>query len=91
MIHNIMGKNYQALQQYEEAERNFYIAHYRVPNRLYSLYLLAKLYIENGQTEQAIKMAQRIIDAMPKIISTATDEMKREMKEIITEQLNIIP
>jgi tetratricopeptide (TPR) repeat protein len=89
MIRNIMGKNYQALRQYEEAENYFYQAHYMVPNRLYPLYLLAKLYIESGKTGKAVVIACQVINTVPKITSPATDDMKREMKTFLQQTGNI--
>jgi tetratricopeptide (TPR) repeat protein len=86
MIHNITGKNYQAMQRYEEAERCFFRAYHTVPNRLYPLYLLARLYIESGQTARGVEMARRVVATVPKIASPATDEMKREMNEWLARQ-----
>ena len=44
MIRNIMGKNYQTMKQYPQAESAFLKASRMVPNRLYPLYLLSKMY-----------------------------------------------
>jgi tetratricopeptide (TPR) repeat protein len=86
MLYNVMGKNYQALHQYKEAENCFYRAHYTVPNRLYPLYLLAKLYAESEQVEKAVAMARRVVEMVPKVPSPATDEMKQEIKAWLDER-----
>lgn len=52
MIRNIMGKNYQTMKQYPQAESAFLKASHMVPNRLYPLYLLAKMYHESGPNRQ---------------------------------------
>ena len=85
MFWNIMGKNYQAMHHYHEAEACFMHAYNMVPNRLYPLYLLANLYYASGQNEKAIDMAKRVINKEPKVMSTAISEMKAEMKEKLTE------
>ena len=81
MFWNIMGKNYQALGRYHEAETCFTHAWHIVPNRLYPLYLLANLYFESNQSETGIAMARKVINKEPKVVSQATNEMKTEMKE----------
>jgi tetratricopeptide (TPR) repeat protein len=53
MLYNVMGKNCQALKQYELAEQCFTKAINLVPNRLYPHYLMAKLYHEMGLKDKA--------------------------------------
>lgn len=84
MYWNIIGKNYQTMQQYPKAEEAFIHASEMVPNRLYPLYLLANLCFSTGQTEKAIRIAQKVIDKTPKVMSSAIEEMKAEMQEKIT-------
>lgn len=83
MFYNIIGKNYQALQQYTEAEKMFRQAHWMVPHRLYPYYLMAKMYFENGQTDKGIEIARKLIAKEPKVMSDAVKEMKKEMAEAI--------
>ena len=83
MIHNIIGKNYQAMQQYDLAETSFLRASRTVPNRIYPLYLLAKMYAESGQTEKAIATAKIVLAKEPKIFSSAVEEMKRDMRLLL--------
>ncbi len=85
MIHNIMGKNYQTLKQYPQAEAAYLKASRMVPNRLYPLYLLAKMYDESGQTDKAITTARLVLEKAPKIPSSATEEIKRDMQKLITD------
>lgn len=81
MFWNIMGKNYQALKQYQEAEKCFLHACNMIPHRLYPLYLLANLYFDSGETSKGIATARMVITRQPKITSSAIEEMKAEMKE----------
>lgn len=85
MFWNIMGKNYQAMRRFNEAEECFTHAYHMVPHRLYPLYLLANLYFQSGQTAKGIEMAQRVIDKKPKVMSSAIQEMKTEMRERLAE------
>ena len=81
MFWNIMGKNYQALRAYREAEACFRHAADMVPNRLYPLYLLANLYFSTGEAEKGIATARALLAKEPKVMSDAVREMKAEMKE----------
>lgn len=83
MIRNIMGKNYQTMKQYPQAESAFLKASRMVPNRLYPLYLLSKMYHENGQTDKAIATARLLLEKAPKVPSSAAEEMKRDMLKLI--------
>ncbi len=83
MLYNIMGKNYQSLKQYPEAEKCFLKAAYIVPNRMYPYYLLTKMYLESGQQKKAEDMASIVLTKEPKVHSTAVEEMRREIKKMI--------
>jgi tetratricopeptide (TPR) repeat protein len=83
MLHNVMGKNHQAMKRYTEAEQCFLKAAHIVPNRIYPWYLLANLYVETGETEKAHAMARIVLTKEPKVQSTAVREMREKMKEII--------
>ena len=83
MLYNIMGKNYQAMKQYEEAERCFIKASNIVPNRIYPYYLKALMYLEAGETEKAKVAAQIVLTKEPKVQSTAVKEMREEARKIM--------
>lgn len=82
MFWNVMGNNSLALGKYREAEDRYKHAFYMVPNRLYPLYLLAKLYHEEGDTAKFMYMAEKIASFPPKIESTNTEQLRDEIKEI---------
>ena len=50
MFWNIAGRNYEMLGDVAAAEEAYLHAHYMIPDRVYPLYLLAKLYLADGQT-----------------------------------------
>lgn len=84
MIYNVMGRNYQALKQYDKAEQNFIISSLLVPNLLYPHYLLTKMYDEMGDKVKAVEAANIVLTKEPKIHSFAIDEMRHEARKIIT-------
>lgn len=86
-----MGKNYQALKQYENAEKAFRQAHFMIPHRFYPLYLLAKMYFESGQTEKGKAIALQLLHKKTKIHSTAIDEMKNEIQFLLQDSLKYLP
>ena len=82
MFWDIMGNNSLALGDYREAERCYKHAFYMLPNRLYPLYLLAKLYHEEGDTTQFLKMADNIDLFVSKVESKNTDRLRNEIREL---------
>ena len=83
MLHNIMGKNYQGLQQYAKAEESLLKSTHIVPNRVYPYYLLTHLYLEMGDTIKAKESAHMVQTKEPKVQSTAIREMRMEIKKIV--------
>jgi hypothetical protein len=82
MLYNVMGKNYQALKQYESAEQSFRKASNLVPNRLYPHYLLAKLYYEMGLADKAEYETNIVMTKPPKVESMAVKEMREELEKL---------
>ena len=54
-----------------------------IPDRVYPLYLLAKLYFSTGQTEKARVTACRVAAYKPKVESVQTREMQAELRELL--------
>ncbi|HOD69311.1 MAG: hypothetical protein GX840_01100 [Bacteroidales bacterium] len=84
MFWNVMGNNSLALGRYREAEERYKYAFYMVPNRLYPLYLLAKLYHAEGDTVRFLDMADKVETFIPKIESANTELLRSEIREIKT-------
>jgi len=85
MILNIIGKNFQEMQQYKEAEHWLLRSTHRLPGRIYPYYLLAKLYQEAGDHFPSEKMdwaIRMVLETEPKVHSRAIDEMREEVKRI---------
>jgi tetratricopeptide (TPR) repeat protein len=82
MLYNIMGKNYQAMKEYEQAEAAFIKVTQLVPSRLYPWYLLTKLYDEMGLKEKMMETADIVLMKEPKIQSSAIKEMREEVRKL---------
>lgn len=85
MFWNVMGNNSLALGKYREAEERYKHAFYMVPNRLYPLYLLARLYHTEGDTIRFLDMADRVETFIPKVESANTEQLRAEIREQKTE------
>ena len=85
MILNIIGKNYQELHRYEQAEAFFLRSVHRLPGRIYPYYLLANLYAEPEfyRPDKLKKVADVVLTKKPKVHSTAIEEMRKEIKKIV--------
>ena len=82
MLYNIMGKNCQAMKEYDKAEEYLLKSTHIVPNRLYPFYLLMKLYIETGDEKKARETAGIVLTKEPKVQSQAVREMREEARKI---------
>ncbi|MBO4560652.1 MAG: hypothetical protein J5705_01630 [Bacteroidaceae bacterium] len=82
MFWNVMGNNSLALGKYREAEECYKHAFYMVPNRLYPLCLLAKLYHTEGDTVQFLEMADKVETFIPKVESANTEQLRTEIREL---------
>lgn len=82
MFWNVMGNNSFKMGNYQEAERCYKQAFYMVPNRLYPLYLLSKLYYQTGNYSQFIELVDRINTFIPKIESHNTKQMRNDINKL---------
>lgn len=85
MFLNIIGKNLQKMGQYKDAEEMFYKSYYRIPHKIYPLYLLMNLYEEQGKDDKVRLMVRRIIMQKEKITSLETMYIKKKAKEKLKE------
>lgn len=81
MFLNILGKNYQQLGEYQLAEQVFYKAYYRIPHKIYPLYLLMNLYKELHQEKDMLSIAYRIVNHNSKVNSLETEYIKNMVRE----------
>lgn len=84
MVLNIMGKNYQMMEEYDRAEECFIQAIHLLPNRIYPYYLLAKLYAlpEYRHPDKLEEMKRVVLTKEPKVMSTAIRQMREEVKQL---------
>ncbi|MDI3520593.1 MAG: hypothetical protein PWQ06_804 [Anaerophaga sp.] len=83
IIQNTLGDNHKALGNYDKAETAYKKGSNMVPGLLLPKYLLAKLYVESGETEKAKTVALEILNSPVKVKSTATNEIIKEMRNIL--------
>lgn len=83
MFWNIIGKNCKAQGNFVAAEEAYLHAHYMIPDRVYPLYLLARLYIAAGQTEKACVTICTVVNHRPKVESVQTREMQAELRHTL--------
>ena len=82
MFYNVIGNNFKELGEHDRAEEMYRFAFDMLPNRIYPLYLLMKLYAETNQSDKAFEMAQKIIEFVPKVDSPAVRDIKEEAKKL---------
>lgn len=85
IVYTALGDSYKASKQYKLAEQAYRHAWYMIPSRFYPKYLLAKLYDETGQQVKAVAIAKELLNKEVKIESKAIEEIKEEMREIISQ------
>jgi len=84
-----LGDDYKAIEEYKKAETQYLLAANMVPHKFYPQYLLVILYDQSGQKEKAVILARQILNKKVKVPSTAIDEIKKEIKEIIDKQTSL--
>ena len=85
MFWAVMGNNSLEQKKFREAEERYKHAFYMVPNRIYPLYLLAKLYYIESDTASFIDMANRVESFIPKVESKNTERLRNEITELKTD------
>ena len=88
MILNMLGRNAQENGEYKKAEKYLLRSTHRLPERIYPHYLLVKLYAEPEFFDRIkfISEAEYVINAKPKVNSTAIREMRQEVNKILRDK-----
>ena len=88
MILNVLGRNAQENGEYKKAEKYLLRSTRRLPERVYPHYLLVKLYAEPEYFDRVklIREAECVLNAEPKVNSTAIREMRQEVKKILRDK-----
>lgn len=89
MLYNIYGKNCQAMKDFKLAEKNFLKSYNLIPNKIYPLYLLANMHIDNNNKEEATRIAKILICHKIKIPSEAINEMRDSMMFLLKEKVKL--
>lgn len=63
MFYNIIGRNYEAMKEYDKARDAYIHAHNMVPCRIYPLVLLMEMYASIGDDKTAMKYGVRALQA----------------------------
>jgi tetratricopeptide (TPR) repeat protein len=82
-VQMLLADNYKELGRHNEAEKHFKLASAMCPNRFMPLYQLVLLYKETNRNEDALKVAQQILDKKVKIPSSTVNAIKNEMRQLI--------
>jgi O-antigen polymerase len=77
-----LAEGYAAQQQYGEAEKQLLRSISMLPNRIYPRYLLAKLYLQQGDTLKASRYAEKTLHLPVKVYSQAIMQMLSELNNI---------
>lgn len=81
MFHNIMGKNLEAMGDFDGAEKEYLLAHYMVPSRIYPLYLLMDMMIRQCRDAEAVEIGEMVRGMY---VNEKVLPMKRMHKECIS-------
>lgn len=84
MAYVVMGRNYEDMSLYAEADSFYLQAFLLQPNRIYPLYRQMRLYERIGDVVRMDRKAREIIAFTPKVMSPAVMEMKEDASELIT-------
>ena len=88
MILNVLGRNAQENGEYKKAEKYLLRSTHRLPERIYPHYLLVKLYAEPEFFDRIkfVSEAEYVLNAKPKVNSTAIREIKQEVNKILRDK-----
>ena len=83
MFHVLMGNNYRDMGHPEMAAEAYGRAFSTMPNRIYPLYRLMRLYMDVGDSAKAVEYAGRVVSFSVKVESPATMQIKEEAAELL--------
>jgi O-antigen ligase len=90
-VQMLLADNYRELHGYDEAEHHLKTAAAMCPVRFVPLYELAKLYDATGRHDDALAVAQQILDKKIKIPSHTVSAIKKEMRQLMEREENRAP
>ena len=84
----LFGDNFEKMNRVIYSEKHFYMASKMVPSKFFPLYRLVKLYENNNRIEEALNMANLILNKDIKIESSKIDIIKEEMRIMLDKYNN---
>src|SRR5690606_36006623 len=90
IIQNTLGDIFKALGNFEAAEKAYRKSSLMIPSSLLPKYLSAILFTESNQLNKARLLAEDNHNRPIKVESSATKEIKREMKRILDTEEKLI-
>ena len=85
-VQMLLADNYKELGKYAEAKQHLKTAAAMCPSRFMPLYELVKLYEAGNCKDEALALAQKILDKDVKIPSSTVTAIKNEMRQLIEAQ-----
>ena len=82
LLFNLLGDIHKAQERPDEAEQDYMNAFYVLPDRLYPLSRLARLYYDNGDTIKFRNMVDCIRRFRPRVESASTRQIRAEVDEL---------
>ena len=80
----VEGKCMEDQELFSKAEVSYLKAYYRVPHRIYPLYLLMHLYVEQGMENDANDIAGKILSTKPKVPSPEFYQIQDSAKAMLS-------
>jgi tetratricopeptide (TPR) repeat protein len=78
-----LGSSYEPIGSSAKAEEHYLRAANMIPHKFYPRYLLTKLLMKIGKTDEAIAEGKKLLSLREKISSPAILEMKEEIRKMI--------
>jgi len=82
-VYTYLGNSYEGAGNLKNAEICFEQAMFLIPHRFYPKYRLVKLYAKSGKMNEALNMAEKIINMPIKVDSQLVRQIKKEMEHFI--------
>jgi hypothetical protein len=87
----MMGQSYEALNDFKQAEKNYFDAACLVPHRFIPKHHLFKLYQKMGCDKEAYQIALDIRDMKIKVFSQEVKDIKTEVNDYLLKHMSAIP